>query len=134
APVFEILGRDRFGCKRRVVRGGGECAMQLGGADGENAHQCKISAVRIRWQCRSSAAIFNKACEIVQRVVPAVSLVGNECLQQCEYAAHVVRGVIFNRPCQRHYMRKVGHLGEETADFQLGIHAGGEASIDLEKQ
>ncbi len=83
---------------------------------------------------RSGAPVFQESHQIVDRVVPAISLVCDKRLQQCKRGDGAIVCLVLDRTGHRHDVGKLDDLREVAADLQLGIDPSLDPSIDLQEE
>ncbi len=80
------------------------------------------------------AHVLEEALEVVERVGPAVALVGDVALQQRQRHGRAVVAEVLDRAGHRHAVGEVRDLGQEAAHLELGVDAGAQAPVALEEQ
>jgi hypothetical protein len=85
-------------------------------------------------QWRAGAAIFEEAHQVVDCVVPTVTLVHHERLQQRKRHHGAILRLVFYGSGYRYDVRETRDLREVPADLQLRVLAGLQLSVDLEEE
>src|SRR5205807_1482350 len=83
-PGGEVVAADRLGGERRIAARRRERRVQLRGARGEGLHESEVQPVRVRGRCHARDALLEIAHQMIDGVIPAIALVGDEGLEQRE--------------------------------------------------
>src|SRR5579862_5762735 len=74
-------------------------------------------------QLGSRRGMLEIAFEVGEGELPRVALIRDEALQDREVTRRRTSGLVIDPPRERRRMRKMRRLGEEAADFDIGIDA-----------
>src|SRR5262249_51743402 len=99
--------------------------MQLGYPPANLLHAYSIGCELVAFSgcfCRQQTLLFNEAIEIGAGQCPGITLVLDEAVHRGDRAALAIFDQL-DRSKQRRNVRESSNLGEETADFDLGINA-----------
>ena len=123
-PGCEIGCDNRLRIESRIAGSQGQGFVQLPGTLAQRTHQHQIGAMRLLWRPRgnrSHATLFEETLQVTCRVAPAIALVFDIALKQCQRHGFSVIGDILHCSCHRHRIGKFRHFGEKTPHFQFRI-------------
>ena len=102
-PCGDVGACDRLRLEAGIAAGSAQCEVQLAGAPPERGHQLEEGAVHVLGQRVGGerAVLIEEVLEVLQRVGPAVPLIGYVALQQGQCDRGAVGGRVLERAGDR---------------------------------
>ena len=132
-PAHAVVGRDRLGREGRYVGPAGEGQMQLGGAPADLPDALQHRGGFRRFGdlvAGQQALLVDEAVERGAGDAPGVALVLDEGVHHRQRAAVFMLQQL-DAAEQRRRVLEMRDVGQEAADLDLGMNAGGDTAQDL---